>query len=317
VSTGAPFVLVAAVASGALVALQQRVNGELAVSLDDALLAAVVSFGAGLLLVLAVLAVRRSARDQVARLRAIPWHWRLGGLGGASLVATGAAAAPRIGVALFTVGLVAGTTIGGLVVDLVGLGPGGHHPLTWPRLAGAGVGLLAILVSVAHGLRSADPWLLVAVVAAGCFVSFQQAVNGRVRAVTDAAVATLQNFVVGFSALLVALLVRQVAVGVHARAWPGADRWWLYLGGPMGASFVAVAAVVVRRLGVLRLGLAVTAGQLVGGVLLDLDRGIAASTLLGAVLAMSAVVVSGSPSRYVRRSGQADGAVERTQGVVL
>src|SRR5262249_20789832 len=154
--------LAVAVCSGALVALQQRVNGDLAVSLDDALLAAVVSFGTGLTLVLSVLAVRRSARRRVSRLRAIPWHWRLGGLGGASLVAAGAAAEPRIGVALFTVGLVAGTTLGGLAVDVVGLGPGGHHPVTGPRLAGAGVGLLAIGATARHGLHAANPGLLVA-----------------------------------------------------------------------------------------------------------------------------------------------------------
>ncbi len=38
----------------------------------------------------------------------------------------------------------------------------------------------------------------------------------------------------------------------------------------MGAAFVAVAALVVRRLGVLRLGLAVISGQLAGVLLLDL-----------------------------------------------
>ena len=289
--------LVVAVASGALVAMQQRVNGDLAVSLDDPVLAAVVSFGTGLLLVLLVISVRRSARAKVAGLRTIPWHWRLGGLGGASLVAAGAAAAPRIGVALFTVGLVAGTTLGGLAVDLMGVGPGEAHAVTGPRIAGAGLGLLAIAASASHGLRSASPWLLLAVVLAGCLVSYQQAVNGQVRAVTDAAVATLQNFVVGFCALVLGLLCRHLLSGVRVADWPGADHWWLYLGGPMGASFVAVAAVVVRRLGVLRLGLAVTAGQLVGGIVLDLGRGLAASTLIGATLAMAAVVVSGARSR--------------------
>ncbi len=289
--------LAAAVVSGALVAGQQRVNGDLSVLLGDAVLAAVVSFGTGLLLVVLVVCVRRSARGNVAGLRSIPWHWRLGGLGGASLVAAGAAAAPRIGVALFTVGLVAGTTLGGLAVDVVGLGPGDAQPVTGPRLAGAGLGLLAIVATAAHGLRSASPWLLLAVVLAGCLVSYQQAVNGRVRSETDAAVATLQNFVVGFTALVLGLAVRHALVGVHPADWPGLDHWWLYLGGPMGATFVAVAAVIVHRLGVLRLGLAVTAGQLVGGLVLDLDRGIALSTVVGATLAMAAVVVSGARSR--------------------
>jgi transporter family-2 protein len=291
-------VLAAAVASGAMVALQQRVNGDLAVALHDAVLAAVVSFATGLALVAVVLVVRRSPRESVLRLRGIPWHWRLGGLGGASLVAAGAAAAPRIGVALFTVGLVAGTTLGGLGIDVIGLGPGGHQPPTLPRVGGAALGLLAIGLSAGEGLRSADPLLLALVVVAGCMVSYLQAVNGRVRAASDAVVATLQNFVVGLAALLVGLLVRELVVGVRADHWPGWGHWWLYLGGPMGASFVALAAVVVRRLGVLRLGLAVTAGQLVGGLLLDLDRGIAAATVVGASLAMAAVLVSGlAPSR--------------------
>jgi transporter family-2 protein len=299
VSRDAPLALAAAVASGALVAVQQRVNGELAVSLDDAVLAAVVSFATGLALVVVVVAARRPAREKVPALLSLPWHLRLGGLGGASLVAAGAAAAPRIGVALFTVGLVAGTTLGGLAVDVMGLGPGGHEPVTAPRLAGAGLGLLAIVASASHGLHAANPALLVAVVVAGSFVSFQQAVNGRVRALTDATVATLQNFVVGLAALLLGLALRALVVGVHAQAWPGPDRFWLYLGGPIGASFVAVAAVVVKRLGVLRLGLAVTAGQLAGGIALDVGHGLVVSTVLGALLAMGAVVVSGARPRAV------------------
>jgi transporter family-2 protein len=202
-------------------------------------------------------------------------------------------------VALFTVGLVAGTTLGGLAVDVIGLGPGGHEPITAPRLAGAGLGLLAIVASASHGLHAANPALLVAVVVAGSFVSFQQAVNGRVRECTDATVATLQNFVVVLAALLVGLGLRALLVGVHAEHWPGLGHWWLYLGGPIGASFVAVAAVIVKRLGVLRLGLAVTAGQLAGGILLDIGHGLVLSTVLGALLAMAAVVVSGARPRGV------------------
>jgi transporter family-2 protein len=66
--------------------------------------------------------------------------------------------------------------------------------------------------------------------------------------------------------------------------------------------FVAVAAVVVRRLGVLRLGLAVIAGQLLGGLLLDLsapvsDAGVDALTVAGVALTFVAVFLSGRPAR--------------------
>jgi len=292
--------LTAAVLSGAAVALQQQVNGQLKSSLGSALLAAVVSFSAGLVCVLAVVLARPGARAAWPSVRQVPlWH-RLGGLGGASLVAVGATAAPKLGVALLTVGLVAGTTTGGLVVDRGGLGPGGRRSLTAPRVCGALLCLLAVAISVqGAGVRAAAPLLLVLVVAAGFATSVQQALNGRVRAVTrDASVATLVNFLVGTTALALALAVSAALSGLAPVTWPDLGHWYLYLGGPLGAAFVAIAAVVVRVLGVLRLGLAVTAGQLVGAVLLDLafpaaGTSLALATVVGAALTLVAVAVSG------------------------
>lgn len=292
--------LAAAALSGALVAVQQRVNGQLGVDLEAPLIAALVSFGTGLVAVVAVVLARPHARAALARVREVPWWSRLAGLGGASLVAVGAFATPQIGVALLTIGLVAGQTGGGLLVDRLGLAPGGPHLLTLPRLAGAALCLFAVgLGALGRDARAADPLLLVLVVAAGFLIALQQAFNGRVRRTTgNAAVATLLNFVVGTVALAVGVLLLALMRGLPAGDWPGLDHWYLYLGGPIGATFVAVAAVVVRRLGVLRLGLAVVAGQLVGGVVVDLvtpatGSGIALPTVVGAALTLVAVAVSG------------------------
>jgi transporter family-2 protein len=295
--------LVAAVVSGSLVAVQQRINGDLGRSLHDPLLAAVVSFVTGLVVVAALLLARTSSRRALPRIRELPWWTRLGGLGGASLVAIGATAEPAIGVALLTVGLVSGSTIGGLIVDKVGLAPGGHRPVTGPRLAGAVLCLAAIAISAVEGLRAASPLVLSLVVLAGSATAVQQALNGRVRHVTDATVATFVNFVVGTTALVIGLGLKELGAGVHADRWP--SQWWLYLGGPIGATFVAVAALVVRHLGVLRLGLAVTAGQLLGAVLLDLDRGVAATTLIATALTLAAVAVSGKGMPAGRVLGRA------------
>jgi transporter family-2 protein len=299
----------AAVGSGALVAVQARINAGLAEDLDDALLAALVSFGTGLVVVAAVVLARSPARRAWSRVREVPWWTRAGGLGGATLVAVGAYAAPRIGVALLTVGLVAGQTSGGLLVDRAGLGPGGRRPLTAPRVAGAVICLVAVLVSViGKPTKAATPALLALVVVAGFLIAAQQAVNGRVRGVTgDAAVATLVNFLVGTTALIAVYVSVRTAAGWDVGHWPGANQWWLYLGGPLGATFVAVAAIIVRMLGVLRLGLAVIADQLVGAILLDVavpaaERGVAAATAAGAVLTFIAIAVSG---RAVRRDAVA------------
>ncbi|HVM26184.1 MAG TPA: DMT family transporter [Mycobacteriales bacterium] len=299
-SPGTTLALGAAGVSGALVAAQQRINGQLGVDLQDALLAALVSFTTGLVAVVLVVLARPAARRALAAVRDVPWWCRLGGLGGATLVAVGAAATPQIGVALLTVGLVAGQTTGGLVVDRVGLVPGGSHLLTLPRVAGAVLCFVAVaLGSLGRDARDADPVLLVLVVIAGFLIAVQQALNGRVRRTTgDAAVATLVNFVVGTAALGLGFALAAAARGLPAGNWPGPERWYLYLGGPIGAGFVAVAAVVVRRVGVLRLGLAVIAGQLVGALVLDLllpatGRPVAAATLLGAALTLVAVGISG------------------------
>lgn len=291
----------AAVLSGALVAVQQRINGQLGVELDTALLAALVSFATGLVVVVAVVLSSAPARRALSAVRDVPWWTRIGGLGGAALVAVGALAAPQIGVALLTVGLVAGQTTGGLAVDRLGLAPGGAHLLTLPRVAGALLCLAAVgLGALGPDARAADPVLLLLVVAAGLLIAVQQALNGRVRRTTgSAAVATLLNFVVGTAALgLGVLLAAVVRGGLPDGDWPGADQWYLYLGGPLGATFVAVAAVVVRRLGVLRLGLAVIAGQLVGALVVDLvlpaaGAGIRLATVVGAALTLVAVAVSG------------------------
>ncbi len=299
-SSAALLPLLAAGAGGALVALQQRVNGELKTALDDALLTALISFGMGLAVVVAVVLALPASRRALGRVRRVPWPQRLGGLGGATLVAAGAAAAPEIGIALLTVGLVAGQTSGGLAVDRLGLGPGGSHPLTAPRVVGAALCLLAVGIGVlGEGARAADPLLLLVVVVAGFLVAVQQAVNGQVRRITgDAGVATLVNFAVGLLALALGVAADALVGGLEVSGWPGLDRWYLYLGGPMGAVFVAVAALVVRRLGVLRLGLAVIAGQLAGSLLLDLalpvtDDGLDLLTVVGVALTFVAVLVSG------------------------
>lgn len=298
--------LAVTVVSGALVSVQQRINGRLGSELGDALVAALISFSTGLLVVGTVVALRPASRRALPTLRQTrPWE-RLGGVGGATLVSVGAFAIPRMGVALLTVGLVAGQTGGGLLVDRVGLGPGGSHPVTARRTAAAVLCLAAVVVSSLGGsVRDVEPLLLVMVVAAGTLVSVQQALNGRVRARTgDAPVAVSANFVTG-TVLLAAIVVVRAALGASSLS-PFPTNPGLYLGGAVGVLFVAVSAIMVRLVGVLRLGLAVIAGQVVGAVLLDLLLPVAGAslsplTLVGAALALAPVLIIGRGAQPVVR----------------
>ncbi|MGC5018505.1 DMT family transporter [Micromonospora sp. DT47] len=292
-----------ATASGVAVAVQSRINGELGVRLADGIAAAVVSFGLGLLVLLVLVPAIPGGRRGMAELRTAlrdgslrPWQC-LGGVCGAFLVATQGLTIGTLGVAVFTVAVVAGQSASGLSVDRAGIGPMGRQPVTAARLAGAALTVLAVVLAV--GDRLGDPGALALALLpllAGIGIAWQQAVNGRVRAASGSALAaTLVNFTVGTVALLVTFAVEVAVRGRPAGSFPGEP--WLYLGGPIGIVFIAIAAAIVHFTGVLLLGLATIAGQIVGAVLLDLALPTEAShpgpaTLAGAGLTLVAVLVA-------------------------
>ncbi|MEV6816499.1 DMT family transporter [Micromonospora sp. NPDC051296] len=298
-----------ATVAGVAVAVQSRINGELGGRLGDGIAAAVVSFGLGLLVLLVLVPATRGGRRGLAALRGAladgtlrPWQC-LGGVCGAFLVFTQGATVGALGVAAFTVAVVAGQSGSSLLVDRAGVGPSGRQPVTVARLAGAVLTVAAVLLAVSG--RFGEPTALVLAVLpllAGVGVAWQQAVNGWVRVTTTSTLtATLVNFAVGTAALLAAFAVDLALRGRPPGSLPAEP--WLYLGGPIGVTFIAVAAAVVRFTGVLLLGLATIAGQVTGAVLLDLLLPTAASrpgptTLLGAGLTLVAVAVAALGGRF-------------------
>jgi bacterial/archaeal transporter family-2 protein len=299
--------VVLAFACGAGVAFQSRINGELGARIGDGFAAAVISFGSGLILVLVGLIFSTKGRRGVRRVasavrtRQIPFWYLLGGAGGAALVLSQGLVAGILGVALFTIGIVAGQTIGGLVVDRRGLGTMEAKALTAGRLAGSILALAAVGLAVSAQLTSGVPvWLLLFPFLSGLAMSWQQAVNGQVRAVAESAVtATLGNFMVGTILLTIAFVVHSVIVG-----WPTRlpSEPWLYIGGAIGVIFIATAAAIVRTIGVLLLSLATIAGQLVTSLVIDLiapvsHEGVALPTILGTALTLVAVGIAAIPGR--------------------
>ena len=258
---------------------------------------------------------RKVTRDALRSLPAmigpkrLPWWTLLGGIGGAIYVTGQSTTVAVLGVALFTVATVAGSTGAGLLVDKVGLGPGGRVPVTAWRVVAA---LLAVVaVWVGSGGRDADgavsiPFLLLALLA-GAAGAVQVGVNGRVSTATgQPLVATLVNFVVGLAALLLIVAVQGILdpEGVGSFS-PVTEKPWLVVGGAMGVLFVAGSAWSVRALGVLLLSLIVLAGTLVGAVAVDLvvpTEGAAVNGYLVAGIALTFASVGLAVMR--RRGGQ-------------
>lgn len=219
-------------------------------------IAAAVSFGTGLLLAGAIVASRPNWRAAMAaipglvRRGSLRWWQLLGGLGGAWLVTTQGLVVVVVGVTIFTVGVVAGQVTGSLVVDRAGLSPAGHLAVTPHRIVAAAIALVAVALS---GLRAGDlhvhlSWVVILAVSAGLGIAVQQAINGRVAVATGQPLAaTLVNFLVGFGGLLIACAVGVGFGLITFQHWP--SQWWLYLGGPIGVLFIALAAWAVRGLG--------------------------------------------------------------------
>jgi transporter family-2 protein len=292
-----------AAVGGMALAVQGRINGQLGHELHDGLFAALISFSVGSLLLLTVLPILPAARAGVGRLRKglrdqriRPWQL-LGGTCGAFIVTSQGITVAHLGVAVFTVAVVAGQILSSLPVDRAGLGPGGPQPITLPRAAGASLAVVAVIVSVLdHGTvnSSGGLWWAVLPAVAGCGLAWQTAVNGQVRKTADnVLVPTVVNFLVGTSALLVAAVVDVIIRGLPATP-PG--QWWLYIGGPLGIVAIMTAVTAVRVTGVLLLGMASVSGQLIGAVLLDVfvptAGDLATTTLVGIGLTLVAVGIA-------------------------
>ena len=247
---------------------------------------------------------------------------------GAFVVVTQSSTVGVVGVAVFTVALVAGLAGSSLVVDRLGVGPGGRQAVTPTRVIGAVLALGAVMLAVADEFGTLSVLALAALPAlAGVGTAWQQAVNGQVsvtatratadrpagRALHGALVAAFVNFTVGLTALVIA-----GGVDVALRGLPDTlpTDPLLYLGGLCGVAFVSLAAVVVRITGVLLLGLGSVAGQLVVAVLLDAatptgDVRLTATTVAGTLLTLVAVIVAAHPGPGRRRPTGGAGTARR------
>src|SRR5690625_2278918 len=302
-----------AACTGATVPLQSRVNGELGDRLADPVSAALVSFGGGLAVLVVVATVLPRVRRGLRRLpgavrrRELPPGYLLAGTVGGLLVLTQSAVVAVVGVAVFTVAVVAGQTVSGLLTDAVGFAQDVRRRPTRPRLVGAGLVLLAVGLSASASLTGDRPWTQVLLPAllpllAGLLTGFQHAANARIGAVGGSPLtATVTNFVAGMVALLLTAAVR-------GRGLPAAlpQEWWLYTGGLYGIVFIAGSAALIPHTGVLVLGLGSIAGQLVASLLLDVLAPVSGSavgprTVVGTLLALAAIMVASVPPHRFRR----------------
>jgi bacterial/archaeal transporter family-2 protein len=296
-STALPTLVV--VVAGIALSLQAYINGRLGESIGSGEAAAAINNGVGLVALLVVtLAAGAIPRALHSLGQVRGWHL-LGGLGGAMFIAAGAIGAPEIGVALLSVALVCGQTSGSLAADGVGLSPAGHQGVTPGRIGGVALTIAAVVASALGASANLHVGLVLFAVAAGAASALQQAANGHLaRNTGEPLFAGTVNFAVGFLALVVVVAIATGVSPPHGWSAPPLE----YTAGLFGAAIATTMAVLVSRLGVLRLILALTAGQAIGGLALDViapahGETVTAGTVIGVALACAAVLVSGWGAR--------------------
>ncbi|MFF1828065.1 DMT family transporter [Paenarthrobacter sp. NPDC058040] len=298
-----------AVVTGLVLPLQGRINGALAVNVNDGITASVVSFTTGLVVIGAISLATPKGRAGLARIvpavrsRSFPPFYVMAGAVGAFFVFAQSYTVGLLGVALFTVATVTGQTLSGLLVDRLGIAPGGKRSVTGMRVVGSVLTVAAVAWAVSpHFGGASDVGALVLPILlpllAGFLMSFQQAMNGTATVHYGTPLATtLVNFLAGSVVLWIAWLLK-VAITGPGNPLPG--ELWYYLGGPLGCVAIGLAALLVRSLGVLVTGLGMIAGQLVGSLMLDVviptsGTVVALPTVLGTLLTLAAIVVATLP----------------------
>jgi len=297
--------------SGTLVAVQSQINGTLARQLGTGLragaLAALISFGSGLVLLTVLALLHRPTRRGVDGLRTalarrqLPRWMVLGGLGGAFFVASQSLSAPVLGVTFFILCVVAGQAVMALVVDHHGWGPSGVTALSRPRVAGAVLAVVAVGVSGAGLLTSVPVTALLLLVAAlpllaGAVSSVQQGVNGRLTAHVGSWVTTWNNFFIGTLGLAAFFGVALLRPG-HLAGLPSTP--WLYLGGICGIGFIWASTVTVPVHGVLVVGVFNVAGQVLAAAVIGAVVGgrLGPTTVVAVVLSLAGAGVVGLAAR--------------------
>lgn len=292
-----------AVLAGVATAFQSRVNGQLSLELANPTQAALISFAIGWMCLIGISLfspkLRRGigkVRDALQAGRLQPWQI-VGGTFGASFVAVQSFAVPLVGVALFTIAVIAAQTGNSLVVDRLGLGPS-KLGVTRNRVIAAALAVVGVLVAVSNRISDANfmLWAMFAAMAVGGLVAVQHAFNGKVAIEADSALAAAWlNFAFGVGALTAFNIV--VWTFDNATFGSPPDTLWLYSGGPLGVVFIFIAAKTISVIGSLKFTLAATAGQLLGAVGLDLFFPISDSVfnlqlMLGLVLTGVAVLLA-------------------------
>lgn len=138
--------MAAALVLGTTMPIQAATNARLRAELDAPFTAAALSFGGGVLILLAIVALLPAQRPRRDRLPGLPWWGWAGGACGAVYVASTVLLVPEFGAAVSTALLVSGQNTVSLAIDHYGWVRLPRRPATVQRVVGVGLLLVGVVM---------------------------------------------------------------------------------------------------------------------------------------------------------------------------
>lgn len=270
--------LLIALVVGGLIPIQTAANSRLRLSVGNhPVVSALISFSVALLVaIVATIILRGNPLPHFAPGTSAPWWVWLGGLMGVCFVLGNIVLFPRLGAVQTVVLPILGQVVMGLVIDRFGLFNAPRIDVSVPRILGALVVLVGIVVTLradasakaegdAHGL---ELWAYRALgVLVGVGSAVQTAVNGYLGTIAGSSLHAGEiNLAVGSLLLLIAALA--TSPGQFTRR-PEPGPWWMWVGGLVGATFVISGATLAPLLGTATTVIAFNAGTIAAGQVLE------------------------------------------------
>ena len=293
---------------GCLLPIQTAANTRLKLSVGAPLSAIFYSFSIGFtLLTLASLVTTGAVLPGIIDLHggtgpnygSAPWWIWLGGAAGVAMLLGNILLFPRLG-ALQTVVLpIAGQIISGLLIDHFGLFHAPQSSLTTPRILGAVLVILGVLIAVgvvrprratsssssstphspeSHAMRGPEVWLWRLLgVCVGSFVAAQATINSHLAQLLNSPVrAATVSFAVGVAVLAVLVIVgrqplkvKRLPASHEEDAQSEKNPPWMWIGGFIGTIFVTTQAILAAQIGTGMTVIATLMGMMAGSLLVD------------------------------------------------
>ncbi|MBQ5952320.1 MAG: DMT family transporter [Lachnospiraceae bacterium] len=294
-----------AVIGGLANPMQSGVNGRLRRKIGHPLYTAVLTFATAPFILFALMILTGTElKLNVSRLFSEPfWVWA-GGIIGVFFVTLNMPILQRLGGVQAMVLPAFGQIVGGLIIDHFGLLGANRIPLSLTRAVGAVLvvcGLILVTRSRVSGEKKAGGNLMWQVmgILLGMGTSVQTAANGYVGKIVESPFrASIINFLVGLTLILIICCVKFVRDGRKFPFTKEKAPWWSWLGGACGVVFITANAAMSSRIGTGMTLVCSQVGIMLGGILIDQfglfgnqKRPATAMKILGVVLMIAGAVV--------------------------